>query len=898
MLRTKKYYKFLFVWGMTILATFMCLSKTAKAADYTGHNSWDQLTTSNGISAGIYSQSQRKMTRFQHHIFSHEKEGSTTPNYLYDAYFGFKTDNNKPTWLDQVAVNKAEYVNGTNIIHAAQSSGNFSFDSYYFTPFSGTDDGSSSLVYLLLKVTNNGPTSKLGVFSQQNMHMGSDYGTKNEETSYNTSNNYLKEFNNTTGSFAIYKNLVAQNQAYQAGNGTNVPRTFLDNNADLNNTAQQTGDDLVAGFENKDVTLATGQSKWFGVVIGLREDGNEAALAQTVDANAQTALQQGPEALLKQEETWWQNWHAHEQMPAGMTAQEQATYRQSTAVLKMSQVREKGTGNGQVLASLIPGEWSTAWVRDGSYSIKALIDSGHYQEAKAALNFFLNAAMRKDSSGDNYYQKNYLENSNQAAPTYGLNTKLSANYLLSVCRYFGDGSEDSDYNDQGPNIEFDGWGLVLWVLNDYVKKTGDYSFLLNNPQVLSAQKWIDRKQQIVNDAQSKLEQAQNQVDAKKTADTQQKDKQTALITSEKAKLKAAQGWIERKKEIVKTAKVKLKQAQTQVDKEKARAWLQAKKNELTQELNKQNQVIATAKQQIETAKQQIKQAQTELVTAVQNKMNAATWLAAKKAELTKEKNKQEPIIQAGIKNTNWGKITAQDADLLTELVDKKTGLIQPDSSIWEEHWTPFTVLKNAPARQQFAFTNITAWAGLNSAAEMAKGLGLTDYYHKYTAAADSLKTAVTKNLVVTEDGNQIIASSLERKGDSAHQNDGSTVEAINTGMVAPNSTLAQGMITAFNANLRIKTGSTPGYMRDQDGDLYDSREWGFIDLRIAGALAKMGQKSQAKVLLDWMTSQAQANYELIPELLDYNTQDYAGSVPMGGFGSGSYVLALNDYYSN
>lgn len=87
-------------------------------------------------------------------------------------------------------------------------------------------------------------------------------------------------------------------------------------------------------------------------------------------------------------------------------------------------------------------------------------------------------------------------------------------------------------------------------------------------------------------------------------------------------------------------------------------------------------------------------------------------------------------------------------------------------------------------------------------------------------------------------------------------------------------------------------------MRDQDGDLYDSREWGFIDLRIAGALAKMGQKSQAKVLLDWMTSQAQANYELIPELLDYNTQDYAGSVPMGGFGSGSYVLALNDYYSN
>jgi GH15 family glucan-1,4-alpha-glucosidase len=45
-----------------------------------------------------------------------------------------------------------------------------------------------------------------------------------------------------------------------------------------------------------------------------------------------------------------------------------------------------------------------------------------------------------------------------------------------------------------------------------------------------------------------------------------------------------------------------------------------------------------------------------------------------------------------------------------------------------------------------------------------------------------------------------------------------------------------------------------------------------------------------------MTSQATNNYNLIPELLDYNTQDYAGSVPMGGFGSGSYILGINDYY--
>jgi GH15 family glucan-1,4-alpha-glucosidase len=90
------------------------------------------------------------------------------------------------------------------------------------------------------------------------------------------------------------------------------------------------------------------------------------------------------------------------------------------------------------------------------------------------------------------------------------------------------------------------------------------------------------------------------------------------------------------------------------------------------------------------------------------------------------------------------------------------------------------------------------------------------------------------------------------------------------------------MINAFDNNLRITTGSTPGYKRDQDGDTYDSREWGFIDLRIAGALARMGNNSQSKTLLDWMTSQATANYDLIPELLDWTTQDYAGSVPMAG----------------
>ena len=563
----------------------------------------------------------------------------------------------------------------------------------------------------------------------------------------------------------------------------------------------------------------------------------------------------------------------------------------------MSQVREKSEGYGQVLASLIPGEWSIAWVRDGSYSIKALIDSGHYQEAKEALNFFLNAKTKQNSDGTNYFQKNYIESNNTSAPIYGLNTKLSSNYLLSVCRYFGDGSEDSDYNDNGPNIEFDGWGLVLWVLDDYINQTHDYSFLLNNQQVLTAQQWISRKQQIVDSANQGLTTAkQTTVTAKNTYQTA-KAKEEQVKQTTKTTINTAKGWIKRKQGIVKAAKQTLRHAKTAQDKQKAQAWLTAKQAELTKELNKQNQVIAQAQQQLTTAKDQVKTAKSALVNANAQQQTASNWLKVKQAELTKEKAKQEPIIQENIKSTNWYKITTQDADLLIELANKQNGLIQPDSSIWEEHWTPYSVLKNAPARQQFAFTDITAWSGLQSAADMAQKLGFNDSYQKYSQAAAKLKTSILKNLITTEDGQQIIASSIERKGDSQHENDGSTVEAINQGLVPSNSSLAQGMIASYNKYLRIKTGSTPGFMRDQDGDLYDSREWGFIDLRIAGALAKMGDRSESKTLIDWMTSQAQNNYYLIPELLDYTNQDYAGSVPMGGFGSGSYILALNDYYN-
>src|SRR6185437_1755951 len=51
-------------------------------------------------------------------------------------------------------------------------------------------------------------------------------------------------------------------------------------------------------------------------------------------------------------------------------------------------------------------------------------------------------------------------------------------YQISVVRYYGDGSEESDYSGQTtPNVEFDDWGLVLWAIDEYLNKTKDFAWL-------------------------------------------------------------------------------------------------------------------------------------------------------------------------------------------------------------------------------------------------------------------------------------------------------------------------------------------------------------------------------------------------------------------------------------
>ncbi|MGC8869937.1 MAG: glycoside hydrolase family 15 protein [Brevinematia bacterium] len=164
---------------------------------------------------------------------------------------------------------------------------------------------------------------------------------------------------------------------------------------------------------------------------------------------------------LDDEIKFWDKWHLKTILPKGLSGESKDLYKQSLVFIKMGQVREKGRGFGQILASLTTGSWNISWVRDGVYSIVALIKAGHYEEARNALKFFLEA--------DVGYYKSYLME--------GKDWGVGVEYKISVCRYYGSGKEESDDNGNGPNIELDGFGMFIWAFSEYIKSTKDLDFL-------------------------------------------------------------------------------------------------------------------------------------------------------------------------------------------------------------------------------------------------------------------------------------------------------------------------------------------------------------------------------------------------------------------------------------
>jgi hypothetical protein len=139
---------------------------------------------------------------------------------------------------------------------------------------------------------------------------------------------------------------------------------------------------------------------------------------------------------------------------------ERHLWRQSEVLLRMAQSREANRpgryNNGMIVASLPGGLWFTPWVRDMAFAAAALARMGHREEARAALLAYFNAR-----------------------PTGKMRAQTAnADYQISVVRYFGDGSEEPFFTMEGStNIEFDNWGLALWVLGVYLEQSHDTAVL-------------------------------------------------------------------------------------------------------------------------------------------------------------------------------------------------------------------------------------------------------------------------------------------------------------------------------------------------------------------------------------------------------------------------------------
>jgi GH15 family glucan-1,4-alpha-glucosidase len=205
--------------------------------------------------------------------------------------------------------------------------------------------------------------------------------------------------------------------------------------------------------------LDPGEVAWFGTVQAFFSGWDAGDVRASVEA---WRGGRGAEGLLADERAAWAGWLARGTPPADMSADEQAVYAQQLVFLKMGQVVEEGDAFGQIPASLplsagqggFAHTWNITWVRDASYAIQALTEAGYLEEAGAALAFLL-----QDKAGG---YSHYLG---------GLD------YAVSVCRCYGDGSEWSDENEDGPNVEFDNFGLTLAALGAWTAAGGELAAL-------------------------------------------------------------------------------------------------------------------------------------------------------------------------------------------------------------------------------------------------------------------------------------------------------------------------------------------------------------------------------------------------------------------------------------
>ena len=393
-----------------------------------------------------------RLITFTEHVMAQPTPSTWTRDMLFDLYLGLRVDGTG-TWMSDVAESEAAYVDGTGIVRLVQQVGDVELETFLFAPMHA---GSYDLVVIGHATNTGGSPATVDLYSLQNVHAGGE-GSASGETVQAWGDGVLE----TRGGDRLYHRSIGaptHRSAAPGGDASHNPWMLLTAGSDLSDQLVS-GDDVAVGLQWSlgGGTLDPGEDDWAGFVLSMNVNGeDDAGLAGRVDT---FLAGRDAEQVLEDEQLFWDGYHAVETPPPGLSADETAVFRQSTAVLKMGQVREPGPGYGQILASLPPGGWNISWPRDAAYAIVAQAHAGHHDEARDALQFMI------DGDAGDY------------AGYWGIN-----DYLISACRYYGDGTEESDGawcedgSDAGPNVELDDFGLFLWAYGEYLDQSGDAAF--------------------------------------------------------------------------------------------------------------------------------------------------------------------------------------------------------------------------------------------------------------------------------------------------------------------------------------------------------------------------------------------------------------------------------------
>jgi MYXO-CTERM domain-containing protein len=444
--------------GLALVSAIAVSAQPAYAIDPVP--SFRYLVTGNGHGYQIYDVGANAVKQYLERPYRYiranpsnpDGEGIVRRNLAFDTYFGVKAGSTA-AWLGGRAPSEVGYVDQSNMIRSAVTVGGVLTESFFVSPFGYEGNA----LVMLLKVTNTSASAQsVTAYSIHNFKMGSapnpDAPDSNSEAiAWDTGSQSATE-NGPGGGVIVYAPIGGADVSSCNANAY----TTVANGGTLTMQASCNGSDQKNAFAKDLGSIPAGESRWWGVTILFDADGN-ANTARTAWSTflAGKTAEQLYTSVLAEMEAW-------RKAPApGMSPTETRVWRQAETVLRMGQIREsyvespRRKNHGMILASLPPGGWHTGWVRDAVYAIVPLARTGHAEEARMGLDFFLNADAGRYAS--------FLNN---------------VPYRISTVRYFGDGQEEADYSGAPTrNIEIDGWGLVLWAARVYVDYSADIAWL-------------------------------------------------------------------------------------------------------------------------------------------------------------------------------------------------------------------------------------------------------------------------------------------------------------------------------------------------------------------------------------------------------------------------------------